>query len=94
MEGIVVQKWEGREQRISCLGLEVILTEGELFDKLYKEYDFQRYIDSILSKDEKEYYDLSGGSREKYEKWLLQLKEDIKTSKPQITIRIELEKEI
>lgn len=90
MDAVITRKWEGREDRISPLGMEFQVVEGEndtIYQYLMEKLQFQSYIDSILNKE------LEGAELSQYsEKHLKQLKEDIKGSKVKITIKIELEK--
>lgn len=90
MEGIIVKKWDSLQECKSVLGMEIIYTQGDLFDKLIKEYYFDKWVENIKNKGLDSETVESSYSYEAL-KQLKQLKESIKGAKPKITIKIELE---
>jgi hypothetical protein len=92
MEGLIIKKWDslGFNPK-SVLGLEILCTQGELFEKLIKEYKFDEWVESIENKG-MDSIDIQSNYAEEHLRQLKKLKEDIKKCKPKITIKIELEK--
>lgn len=86
-KSVITKKWEGGDNRISPLGLEVELREGKLFERLLEKYCFSDLISNVLDRK------LKGVEKTEYSlKNLNKLKNDIRGSKIKITIKIELEK--
>jgi len=74
----------------SVFSIEAVCFPGsEVFEYLFKIFEFQEWQDSSLQRK----LDLSDLNKtEKYQKQVNKFKQDIKMSKPKITIKIELEK--
>lgn len=90
---IVTEQWDNKFIVESVYGLKFECYEGsEIFDYLYKNLKFQEFVNNIINKEysEEELKEIHFMKISKYAND--KLKEDIKVSKPKITIKIELEK--
>lgn len=88
-DGIIVRKWEGVEPVTSPYGIEFVLTQGTLFNILYKYYDFENHLKAattVRSQPEDADY-------EHNLKHVEELKKAIANGQVKITVKIEIEKD-
>jgi len=90
---IIIKQCDNRFKTESVYSLTFECREGSvIFDYLYKTLEFQSFVDSVINqKFNEEELELLETAR-MFKKSNDKLKEDIKVSKPKITIKIELEK--